>query len=84
MINNQKYLNFLSWSGSIVCLTSYGLNTQQILSSNSLIFLLMNASGCICLMYYTFRKAAYPNVALNMIYFVITMIAVSKVLLGWK
>jgi hypothetical protein len=83
-MKNHKYLNFLGWFGGIVCLVAYGLNTQQILSSNSLFFLLMNTFGCVCLIFYTFRKEAFANTALNSIYLLITLIAVSKVLFSWK
>lgn len=79
---NQKYLNFLGWFGGIVCLIGYGLNTQQILSSNSLVFLLMNTFGCVCLIFYTFRKQAFANTALNSIYLLITLIAVTKAILN--
>lgn len=80
MLKNQKYINFLGWFGGIVCLTGYGLNTQQILSSNSLIFLSMNIFGCCCLIYYTFRKQAFANTVLNSVYLLITLIAVSRIL----
>jgi hypothetical protein len=78
----EKYLNYLGWVGGIICLTGYALNTQQILSSKSLIFLLMNIFGCGCLIYYTFRKEAFANTALNSIYLLITLIAVGKQLLN--
>jgi hypothetical protein len=75
---NQKYLNFLGWFGGIVCLIGYGLITQQILSSNSLIFLTMNAVGCICLIYYTYHKKAFANAALNSAHLLITLVAISR------
>ena len=77
-MENQRHLNFLGWTGGVVCLTAYGLNTQQILPSNSLLFLLMNIFGCCCLIYYTFRKGAFANAALNSVYLLITLIAISK------
>lgn len=81
-MKRQKYLNFLGWFGGIVCLIGYGLNTQQFLSSESLIFLLMNTFGCGCLIWYTFEKKAFANTALNSIYLVITLIAISRWLLN--
>lgn len=83
-MKNQKYLDFLGWFGGVVCLAAYGLNTQQILSSNSLVFLLMNIFGCCCLIYYTFRKGAFANTALNSVYLLITLIAITSQLLNWK
>jgi hypothetical protein len=81
-MNNQKYLNFLGWFGGIICLTGYGLNTQQILSSNSPVFLLMNIFGCLCLIYYTYQKKAFANVALNSVYLLMTLVAISKLFLN--
>lgn len=77
-MKNQKYLNFLGWFGGIVCLTGYGLITQQVLQSDSLIFLMMNGIGCICLIYYTFHKGAFANAALNSVHLLITLVALSR------
>ncbi|MEK7723480.1 MAG: hypothetical protein AAB336_03960 [Acidobacteriota bacterium] len=79
---NQKYLNFLGWFGGIICLVGYGLMTQQILNGDSLIFLLMNVVGCICLIYYTFHKGAFANAALNSVHLLITILAISRWLLN--
>ncbi|MBS1792319.1 MAG: hypothetical protein JSS81_00615 [Acidobacteria bacterium] len=77
-MKDRKYLDFLGWFGGVVCLTMYGLNTQQILGSGSPIFLSMNTFGCCCLIYYTFRKGAFANTALNSVYLLITLIALGK------
>lgn len=81
-MNNQKYLNFLGWFGGIICLIGYALITQQIVNSNSLIFLLMNTIGCICLIYYTYHKKAFANAALNSVHLLITLFAISRWLLN--
>lgn len=80
----KRHLEFSGWFGGIICLVGYALNTQQILSSDSWLFLLMNIFGCICLIYYTFCKEAFANTALNSVYLLITLIAVSKLLFDWK
>jgi hypothetical protein len=80
-VRKERYLNFLGWFGGVVCLTGYGLNTQQILSSSSWTFLLMNIFGCCCLIYYTYRKQAFANAALNSVYLLITLVAISKIIL---
>jgi hypothetical protein len=74
----DRYLNFIGWFGGVVCLVGYGLNTQQILSSSSFAFLTMNTLGCCCLIYYTYRKQAFANTALNSVYLLITLAAISK------
>jgi hypothetical protein len=81
-VRKERYLNFIGWFGGVVCLTAYGLNTQQILSSSSSAFLSMNIFGCCCLIYYTYRKQAFANTALNSVYLLITLAAVSKLFLN--
>lgn len=81
MTDGKKYLNFLGWFGGIVCLSSYTLITQQILSSNSFVFLLMNVIGCVCLIYYTFCKGAFANAALNSVHLLITLAAITTKIL---
>lgn len=71
----DKYLNSLGWGGGIVCLIAYGLNTQQLLASTSLPFLLMNVVGCCCLIYYTYKKQAFANTFLNGVYLFMTVLA---------
>jgi len=74
-IKPSKYLNSLGWGGGIICLIAYGLNTQQLLASTSLTFLLMNVLGCCCLIYYTYMKEAFANTALNGVYLLMTLLA---------
>ncbi|HQU85932.1 MAG TPA: hypothetical protein PKY59_22590 [Pyrinomonadaceae bacterium] len=82
MMKEQKYLNFLGWFGGIVCLTGYGLITQKFLPSDSIIFLIMNFVGCICLIFYTFHKGAFANAALNSVHLLITILALSRLIFG--
>jgi hypothetical protein len=82
-MKSHKYLNFLGWFGGIICLIGYALITQQIVNSNSLIFLLMNTIGCICLIYYTYHKKAFANAALNSVHLLITLLAISRWLLNF-
>jgi hypothetical protein len=76
---NYRNLNLIGWVGGSVCLAGYGLNTHQILSSNSISFLTMNIFGCCCLIYYTYRKEAFANAALNAVHLLITLLAIR----GW-
>lgn len=77
-MKTQRYLDFIGWSGGAVCLLAYCLNTQQVLSSDSMAFLMMNVIGCVCLIYYTFCKGAFANVALNSVYLLITVFAIGR------
>lgn len=81
-MNASKYLNSLGWGGGIVCLIAYSLNVQQILASDSALFLLMNTAGCCCLIYYTYKKEAFANTFLNTVYLGMTLLALSRHLTG--
>ena len=82
MAKIADYFDYLGWSGALVSLVAYGLNTQQIISSRSLVFLLMNTFGCSCLIFYTFRKKAFANTVINSIYLLLTLSAIGINLLG--
>jgi len=74
----KTYLNYLGWCGGSISLLAYGINTHQFVSSSSLIFLLMNITGCSCLIFYTFQKKAFANTAINTVYLLITLIAIGR------
>lgn len=74
----DRWLNLCGWFGGGICLLAYGLMTQGFLSSFALTFLLMNFVGCICLIYYTFRKGAFANAALNTVHLTITLVALAR------
>jgi cbb3-type cytochrome oxidase subunit 3 len=75
---SERALNLCGWVGGGICLLAYGLMVQEVLSSSSLTFLLMNFTGCICLIYYTFRKGAFANAALNTVHLTITVVALAR------
>lgn len=82
MAKIADYFDYIGWCGAIVSLVAYGLNTQQILSSRSLVFLLMNGFGCTCLIFYTFRKKAFANTVINSVYLLLTLSAIGINWLG--
>ncbi|HEY8562665.1 MAG TPA: hypothetical protein VIL74_19965 [Pyrinomonadaceae bacterium] len=76
MAKIANFSEYLGWSGAVVSLVAYALNTQQFIGSGSLVFLLMNAFGCSCLIFYTFRKGAFANTVINSIYLLLTLSAI--------
>jgi hypothetical protein len=81
-MSNQINHNFIGWFGALVSLVAYSLNTQQIVGSASPIYLAMNTVGCSCLIFYTFRKKAFANTAINSVYLLITLLAIGSSLIG--
>ena len=82
MAKLTDYFDYMGWCGAIVSLVAYGLNTQQVIGSGSLVFLLMNTFGCTCLIFYTFRKKAFANTVINSVYLLLTLSAIGINLLG--
>jgi hypothetical protein len=82
MSRKRAFLNYLGWFGGCLALLAYGANTQQLISSSSPAFLLMNTTACICLIYYTFQKQAFANTAINAVHLLITLIAIGGALLN--
>lgn len=77
-MKTERVLNSIGWTSGAVCLLAYALVTQQLLATNSLTFLGMNGAGCVGLIYYTFKKGAFANVALNCVHLSLTLLAIGR------
>ena len=51
-------IDVLGWVGSIAILAAYGLNSYQLIKSNSILFYSLNIVGGIFLIIYSTRKAS--------------------------
>lgn len=70
----------IGWTGAATSLTAYCLVTQQVVPSNSLLYLGLNVLACSCLGYYTFRKKAYANTLLNSLWLLASLVALVRFL----
>lgn len=71
-------MEVIGWIGSVEILLAYGLNSYQKIKSDSLTFLLLNLSGGLFLITYTFYKEAFANTFLNMAWVLIALFALRK------
>ena len=71
-------LEIIGWTGSIAILLAYALNSYQKIRSDSLIFLILNITGGLLLMAYTFYKGAFANTFLNLVWVIVALIALGK------
>lgn len=78
----NNYFDIIGWAGAAVSFSAYTMNTQQLLSSTSMIFLAMNIFACSCMIVYTFRKRAFANTAINSAFLLVTLFAIGGGLLG--
>ncbi|HZI01933.1 MAG TPA: hypothetical protein VEX63_12355 [Flavisolibacter sp.] len=82
MVLPKKYMmEGIGWTGAAFSLTAYSLNSLNIISSQSFAYLIMNIIGCFFLKIYTFSKKAYANSVLNLIWLLMTLVALVKIYL---
>lgn len=71
-------MEIIGWLGSIGILTAYALNSYQKIRSDSTAFLVLNLTGGLLLMVYTFYKDALANTFLNLVWVIVAIIALGK------
>ena len=80
MLLLRKYMiEVIGWTGASFFLSAFSLNSFNIISSQSLAYLLMNIIGCFFLIIYAFFKKAYASWVLNSIWLLITAVALIRV-----
>ena len=71
-------IDILGWIGSVEVLLAYGLNTYQKIKSDSIAYILLNLTGGIFLIIYSFYYAAYANTFINVVWVIVALIALVK------
>jgi hypothetical protein len=74
-------IDALGWIGSLCVLAAYGLNSYQLLKSDSILFYSLNIAGGIFLIIYSTEKGAYANTFINIVWVIIAVPAILKVLI---
>ncbi|RNI21788.1 CBU_0592 family membrane protein [Rufibacter latericius] len=82
MIGLRKYLQeIIGWAGALFSLTAFSLNSLNIITSQSMQYLLLNVVGCAFLIVYAINKKAHASWVLNSIWLLITAVALVKAFL---
>jgi hypothetical protein len=71
-------MEIIGWTGSIEILLAYGLNSYQKIRSDSPTFLLLNLTGALFLIVYTFYEEAFASTFLNLVWVIIAVFALGK------
>jgi hypothetical protein len=66
-------IDIIGWSGSVMVVAAYGLNSYQKIKSNSLMFYTLNLVGGIFLIIYSIYYTAYANTFINVVWVVIAI-----------
>jgi len=71
-------INILGWVGSFEVLLAFGLNTYQKMDSKSAWYLMLNLTGAIFLIIYSFYYSAYANTFINVIWVLVASLALVR------
>jgi hypothetical protein len=71
-------IHILGWTGSVMVIAAYGLNSYQRLTSDSMVFLLLNLVGGVLLIVYSAYFSAFANTFINVVWVIIAVPALFK------
>ena len=73
-------IDALGWIGSVAVIAAYGLNSYQKIKSDSYLFLILNLSGGVFLIVYSYYYTAYANTFINVVWVIIAVPALIKLI----
>jgi hypothetical protein len=76
----HPFYEIYAWYGMIVIVLAYAILSFGIVSSNSIIYQLLNITGAIGIILISFKKKAYQPGVLNVIWAIIALIALIGIL----
>jgi len=77
----KLFIDVVGWVGSIEVIAAYGLNSYQVMNSDSMVFQLLNLTGAIFLIINTIYHRAYPSAFINIVWVIIALIAIARMFL---
>ncbi|MCX2682079.1 hypothetical protein OOZ15_19170 [Galbibacter sp. EGI 63066] len=80
MVQFRKYIwEIIGWIGSVFALLAFSLNSFDIISSQSMMYLGMYSLGCLLMGIYGFSKKAHASWVLNVIFLLMGVIVLIRV-----
>ncbi len=70
----------IGWYGAVAIVVAYALNSFGVISSNSVLYQILNATGALGIVYISFRKKVYQPGVLNLIWTLIALGAIVNIL----
>ena len=77
---NKTFINILGWYGTLAIVVAYVLVSFSFISSNSLLFQILNGTGAIGIVVISLYKKAYQPAVLNIIWTLVALIAIVSIL----
>ena len=76
-----NFIELAGWYGTLAILGAYALASFNIITSQSLLFQILNITGALGLIAVSFRKKVYQSVVLNVIWTFIGLAAIYNILI---
>ena len=80
MLSQKFYIEFTGYAGGSMSLLAYLFITNKFIVSDSGIYLILNLMAGLALMFYTYSKKAYANTILNSFWFLISILAIARII----
>lgn len=74
------FVEATGWVGAVLLLAGFALTSYGVLAGTSMEYQLINLVGSVLLAIYTYLKKAYPNTVLNIIWVLISVVAIVNIL----
>lgn len=73
------FAEIIGWYGTAAIITAFALVSFSVLPPTDLLYHFLNGSGSIAIVYISLRKKAYQPGVLNIIWTLITLIALARI-----
>jgi len=70
----------IGWYGAVALLVAYALLSFRVLSSQKIIYQVLNFTGALGIVYICLRKGTYPPGVLNIVWSIVALIALVRLL----
>ena len=77
----SRFDEAIGWTGAILLMGAYMLSSFGFLSAQSYPYQLLNIFGALFIIYISYKKQAYQSVILNLMWFIIGIIAFIQIIL---
>lgn len=74
----SKLENIFGWVGTIMLLVAYSFNALGFILANSILYITLNIFGGVLVMYIAYRYHNYQSTLINLVWFIVAIIALSK------
>lgn len=79
-MKNKLFDEVIGWYGACAIIIAYVANSFGLLTSDSFVYQILNATGALGVVFISFKKKAYQPGVLNIVWAVIAAVAIIKIL----